>query len=195
MPSSSESFHVFSLLLSAGQSHPPEKKNLSLLIGKRENLKVPHGDEGRGPTRGASARDPSRVGGPTVRARDPAPRPARDDPGRPTPGAGGGPSPLTGANGPRAAQLAGENGPGRETEAGARGRAPPTAAAGQGQGAGGGGQCSAAAPLTGVTGGSASRVTLRSSFYASSGAPGPARAAAQAKLLRGSRNWVKEYLF
>lgn len=182
-------------LSSAGQSHPPGKKNLSPLKGKSENLKVPHGGEGRVPTRGASGRDPSRVGGPTVRARDPALRPARGVPVHPTPGAGGGPSPPTEANDPRVAQLAGEKGPGRETVDGARGRAPLTAGAGQGHGVGGGGRCSAAAPLTGETGGSASRVTLLSSFYASSGAPGPAHGAAQARLLHGSLNWVKKNVY
>lgn len=140
--------------------------------------------------RGASARDLNHEGGPTAHGRVPAPRPARGDPVRPMPGAGGGPSPPREANGPRAAQLAAEKGPGQETEAGAPGRAPQTAAAGRGQGVAGGGQCFAAAPLTAETDGSASPVTLLSLFYASSGALGPARAAARARLLHGSLNWV-----
>lgn len=181
---------VLSFLLPAGQSHPAGKKNQSLLKEKNENRKVPHAGDGLVPMRDASGRDPSLEGGPTVR--DLAPRAASGDPVRPTPGAGGGPSPPTEASGPRAARLAAVKGQGRETEAGARGRAPPTAGAGRGQGVAAGGQCFAAALLTGETGGSASQVTRLSLSYASSAALGPALVAAPARLLHGSLNWVKK---
>lgn len=180
------------IMLFLGPSLRPGEKSPSLLKRRKSarSLGVLHvggglalfGVSGRGPSPAKEATGPGLALQPGKGGRVPR-----------THAGGGGPSPQTEASGPGAVPLGGGKGQGRGTEAGAPDPVPQIAGAGLAPGVAAGGRCFGVVPSTGETGGRESRATLRFSFSVNSGAPDPGHGEAQARLLRGSPNWVKYF--